>query len=112
VPDKRRDPKEDTLLRREPMKYIAHVVRYMTKPWDATHQTSGSSHNSINTVQADLGKSKVKRRAVVQTVSYEGMNQGRCRSGRKGTSNHPKLTKLIVAGPCQGLEIFSIKDSS
>src|ERR1700733_9353919 len=62
---------------------------------------------SINTVQANLGKSKVKRRAVVQTVSYEGMNQGRCRSGRKGTSNHPKLAKLIVAGPCQRLEMFS-----
>src|SRR6218665_2629221 len=60
-----------------------------------------SSESIFSQPQSNLREYTVERRAIIESISYEGMNQSRSGRGGKGARDNPELAQVIIAGSSQ-----------
>src|SRR6218665_680270 len=62
---------------------------------------SSRPQNTVQRPQSNLWESTVERRAIIYSISYEGMNQSRRGRGGKRAGNNPELAQVVIAGSIQ-----------
>src|SRR6218665_921846 len=65
------------------------------------NHASSRPQNTVQRPQSNLWESTVERRAIIQSISYEGMNQSRRGRGGKRARNNPELAQVVIAGSSQ-----------
>src|SRR6218665_1979384 len=65
------------------------------------NHASSRPQNTVQRPQSNLWESTVERRAIIQSISYEGMNQSRRGRGGKRAGNNPELAQMVIAGSSQ-----------
>src|SRR6218665_235915 len=79
----------------------------MAKPRHTTNHASSRPQNTVQRPQSNLRESTVERRAIIKSISYEGMHQSRSGRGGKRAGNNPELEQLVIVGSGQCSYVLS-----
>src|SRR6218665_3347542 len=79
----------------------------MTKLRHTTNHASSLPQNTVQRPQSNLRESTVERRAIIQSISYEGMCQSRSGRGGKRAGNNPEFAEVVIAGSSQCSYVLS-----